>query len=1016
MNRMVLLLFVLFTSLFASGQAGQANTYSIPLKDKRWATNSFIGTNEGADPLFFVGYFRGLARMSNTGPVYLKTDSLNDHFTDVKKINDSEYYVLNTFYIGKLQRDSVYTLIYDRKLNFTQYQLAANGLLYLIGYDEQDAQWLYCFDGKKLQHIKKLGTRQELGLYHLILDEFKHPYFFSYQKKGISIWAINKQKVADSISYKIKCSKQFMLNALQTKKFKATLYDLGSQRYYFYNERGIQLFSYEESDVKKQVRTYYPYYVYSNKIGQYKIKQIGDSSIVSFELNSNVNNFTQEPIRNTFIVGNAKEPVRVFPYLKKYPNLFGANNSASVFSLRQDHLGRIWAGSYQQDLSIIDGEKVEQPKDRQYLFMNAGDRAADKMYLLADWGKGLLRYDVQGNCKKLLPNFVGFCTYVSKDQKTFYLGGGGDKTFGLHYCSTSELLREKDIQWQNIPTNSTFAIRNVLCIAEDTMNRIWAGNGGGICLFNPNTNSKQTLGLRENKLSLGGTASLFTDSYGTMWIGSIEKGLWYYNKYAPTAKDGDFHQIIHPFWTDGQSILAITQYRNQLLISYADKLLLLNLDSFYQKQKTIIRYLNPQEANFTTTLEQNTLLVSAKDSSVWFSTSDQVYQWDIAQWLRFKTYKANPTVSIHFGSKSDTLYPSAKYELAPKQNSFQLKIDYHTPDLMPRYIQAWLRNEEGDSIKVPAPALETAFSFSNLKSGRYTFVVNVLEEDGTISHYQYPICLDAFWFEKPKYWLFIAICLSAIVAYVFYLRSKKEIESAKRKEAEARMAQWQAETVSELNKLKIASISNQFKPHFLLNTLNAVGSFLYHKPQAERLVDLIGKSVRIIFAQSSTGVNVHSLSKEWELIENVIEIFRILYIKELETSLPSKEQLQAVQLQQIPFGILQIPVENALLHGLHNRKSGPYLLQIILENYTNHLLFIIEDNGVGREKSASLSNVRKHGTGLKNLQETIRLYNLNNTGNEIEMEFQDNIHHNEYGEPYGTRVLIKIPKNYNYEF
>jgi LytS/YehU family sensor histidine kinase len=260
------------------------------------------------------------------------------------------------------------------------------------------------------------------------------------------------------------------------------------------------------------------------------------------------------------------------------------------------------------------------------------------------------------------------------------------------------------------------------------------------------------------------------------------------------------------------------------------------------------------------------------------------------------------------------------------------------------------------------------------------------------------------------------VLVFSVLGYIIYLQNRKKLESAKLKQTEAQMAQWRAETESELNKLKIASIGNQFKPHFLLNTLNAVGSFLYHKPQAERLVDLIGKSVRIIFAQSSTDVNVHSLSKEWELIENVIEIFRILYIKELETSLPSKEQLQAIQLQQIPFGILQIAVENALLHGLHNRKSGPYLLQIILENYTNHLLFIIEDNGVGREKSARLSNVRKHGTGLKNLQETIRLYNLNNAGNEIEVKFQDSTHHNEDGEPYGTRVSIKIPKDYNYEF
>ena len=44
-----------------------------------------------------------------------------------------------------------------------------------------------------------------------------------------------------------------------------------------------------------------------------------------------------------------------------------------------------------------------------------------------------------------------------------------------------------------------------------------------------------------------------------------------------------------------------------------------------------------------------------------------------------------------------------------------------------------------------------------------------------------------------------------------------------------------------------------------------------------------------------------------------------------------KNNLEKIKNINVPLGILQIHVENALLHGLSNRETGPWELSIFIE-------------------------------------------------------------------------------------
>ncbi|MBK7090105.1 MAG: hypothetical protein IPH56_14730 [Chitinophagaceae bacterium] len=71
--------------------------------------------------------------------------------------------------------------------------------------------------------------------------------------------------------------------------------------------------------------------------------------------------------------------------------------------------------------------------------------------------------------------------------------------------------------------------------------------------------------------------------------------------------------------------------------------------------------------------------------------------------------------------------------------------------------------------------------------------------------------------------------------------------------------------------------------------------------------------------------------------------------KKLETHFPADEIIERLKNIQVPMGILQIPVENALLHGLSNREEGPWKLTIAIAEIENYINVTITDNGVGRK-------------------------------------------------------------------
>jgi len=108
----------------------------------------------------------------------------------------------------------------------------------------------------------------------------------------------------------------------------------------------------------------------------------------------------------------------------------------------------------------------------------------------------------------------------------------------------------------------------------------------------------------------------------------------------------------------------------------------------------------------------------------------------------------------------------------------------------------------------------------------------------------------------------------------------------------------------------------------------------------------------------------------------------------------------------IPSMILQIPVENAIKHGLMP-LDGEKVLKINISDSEDFQRLVVEDNGIGLHASAGRSEGT--GSGLKVLLQTIHLLNARNI-QKIKFSMNEKTGSN----VSGTLVNIDIPYDYNF--
>lgn len=207
---------------------------------------------------------------------------------------------------------------------------------------------------------------------------------------------------------------------------------------------------------------------------------------------------------------------------------------------------------------------------------------------------------------------------------------------------------------------------------------------------------------------------------------------------------------------------------------------------------------------------------------------------------------------------------------------------------------------------------------------------------------------------------------------------------------------------------KLTAIQSQMNPHFIFNSLNSIQDLVLRQ-EGEDAYNYISKFaylVRKVLAFSDT--DFVDVSEEVKLLTVYLELEKLRFNNDFEFQIQSQDADGI----QIPPMIVQPFVENAIKHGLLH-KSGEKILKVCFSIQEENLHCTIEDNGVGREKSAEIKKRKsEHHTSFSVKSIRSRFDILKSLyGGELGLEFEDL--YNE-GEPSGTRVTLKLPTKRNF--
>lgn len=227
-----------------------------------------------------------------------------------------------------------------------------------------------------------------------------------------------------------------------------------------------------------------------------------------------------------------------------------------------------------------------------------------------------------------------------------------------------------------------------------------------------------------------------------------------------------------------------------------------------------------------------------------------------------------------------------------------------------------------------------------------------------------------------------------------------QLEQMVEQEKESQRQIYEAQYLEQ--KARYQALCNQIRPHFLFNALNTISLLVKMEQKSEAVASIEDLSV-LLRGIVNTDREI-PLRNELKIAESYLRLQQRSH-DQLLFSVQCPELLQQYVL---PALILQPLIENAIIHGLENRR-GNLEVRIRCEQRGAELLLCVWDNGVGMAPDA-LTQLQKQlcdperysaasgGVGLINIHERLRL----RYGKAYGLQIQSQEYH-------GTTVTVRLP-------
>ena len=288
--------------------------------------------------------------------------------------------------------------------------------------------------------------------------------------------------------------------------------------------------------------------------------------------------------------------------------------------------------------------------------------------------------------------------------------------------------------------------------------------------------------------------------------------------------------------------------------------------------------------------------------------------------------------------------------------------------------------------------------YTNLPPGKYRFVVRAAhrgvwyEREAGFEFAIKPYYYQTIWFRMGS-----LVTVMLLLTTFIHMRGRQiRVREKVRSDFSKRIAE-----------AKMQSLRAQMNPHFIFNSLNSINTFIL-KNETDEASDYLTKFSRLIRTVLNNSKNtLVSLEDELEALTIYLELEQIRFSNKFEFTIIMDEFLDANRVFVPPL-LLQPYVENALWHGLM-QKEEQGRIDISAYKHGEQVIFTIQDNGIGRKKSAeskSAFEFKDKSLGMTIMAERISTINAL-YGSDAEINITDLYDTNQCAA--GTRVCISTP-------
>lgn len=191
-------------------------------------------------------------------------------------------------------------------------------------------------------------------------------------------------------------------------------------------------------------------------------------------------------------------------------------------------------------------------------------------------------------------------------------------------------------------------------------------------------------------------------------------------------------------------------------------------------------------------------------------------------------------------------------------------------------------------------------------------------------------------------------------------------------------------------------LMSQIKPHFLYNTFDTINSLalLGENRKIYEMIKALGKFYR---TSLNNGKDIITVEEEINTVKGYLVIQNIRYQDMFDVEYDLDPRCNGFKIIKL---VLQPLVENAIYHGIRNKKNKGKI-KISTYQEEEKVILTLEDNGSGMDESQvrNIIESKTTGIGVRTTKERLRVF----YGDDYEFIVESK-------KDIGTKIIIKMPR------